>query len=252
MLTWLHNRRELKKISKNLKNRFQNIVVVTGAGISKESGIDTFRDKNGIWKRYSIYEVARPEAMELTPEIFYNFHNKRAIELKDIKENASHTSLKDLELDYNTDIITQNVDDLHEKALSRNVLHIHGELYKVICNNCSSNIEYKDNIFGTNCINCNVGKYRPDIVLFKESVKDINLAYSILDEADLLIQIGTSGKVYPVADFPRHFEGIKINISLEEPDNIKYFDYNLKGRATKFVPLLVKILKNKQDLFFTK
>ena len=244
MINFLRNIKEFSEIENKINN-IKNIVIITGAGISAESGINTFRDKGGTWENHSVYEVARPEAMDLTPELFFRFQNERAIDMKNKKSNIAHQSLKNLEQKYNVSIITQNVDDLHEKAFSSNILHIHGEINKVICNSCNYSTEYVDNIYGTNCYNCTEGKYRPDVVLFKESLKELYPAYDMIEQADLFIQIGTSGNVYPVAGFPDLFNGLKINISLDEPNNIHYFDFDLRGKATKIVPKLVALLLNK-------
>ena len=244
MRNFLNNKKQLKSLEKMLLlDDIKNIVVITGAGISAESGINTFRDKGGMWENHSVYEVARPEAMELTPELFFKFQNDRAKEMKTKKPNKAHFSLKELENNYNVNIITQNVDDLHEKAFSSNLLHIHGTLHKVICNQCDNETDYIENIYGQSCPKCELGKFRPDVVLFKESLKDLYGAYSIIENADLFIQIGTSGNVYPVADFPATYDnGIKINISLDEPNNSQYFDYDFRGKATKIVPLIVNLI----------
>lgn len=126
----IHNLQEKKKLSFN--QDVKKIFILTGAGISAESGLSTFRDKNGLWGKHSIYEVARPEAMDLTPEIFYNFQNMRAKSYKDKMPNIAHLSLKKLEERFEVYIITQNIDDLHEKAGSTSITHIHGKLHECI------------------------------------------------------------------------------------------------------------------------
>jgi NAD-dependent deacetylase len=242
---YFHNRKILKKLE--LSNSIKKIVILTGAGISKESGIETFRDNNGLWEKYSIYEVARPEAMLETPQIFYSFQNERAKEYKNKIPNLAHKSLKELEDFFDVAIITQNIDDLHEKSSSKNILHIHGKLYKVRCNYCYKAHHYAHDIFGSLCDYCDKGRLRPDIVLFKEQPLYLNTVDRLLKEADLFIQIGTSANVYPAANFVKQTKAIKINISYDLPMNDSEFDYSFYGKATKLVPLLVnKLIDNKK------
>lgn len=224
----------------------KNIVILTGSGISAESGISTYRDKNGLWQKHSVYEVSRPEAIELTPDKFFEFQNKKTTLLTNKQPNKAHISLSELEKNFNVTIITQNLDLLHEAAGASNVLHIHGKVKEAICHICKANVEYQLDIFGKNCIHCDKGLIRPNIVLFKERPLYLKESFSALSKADLFIQIGTSGSVYPAAQFVQQTNALKINISLSEPENISSFDYSLFGKATKIVPKLVrKLLKIK-------
>lgn len=232
---------KLLKLFSNVE-KINNIVIITGAGISSESGIETFRGNNSLWKKYSIYEVARPEAMILTPDIFYSFQNNMAEVIKKAEPNSAHMSILKLEKKFNITIITQNIDNLHEKAGNINVNHIHGKISDVICNSCNHETFYSKNIFGKRCSRCENGFYRPDIVLFKESVKNIKQSKEVIKRSDLFLQVGTSGIVSPVRNFPELANCMKINISLEKPQNINFFDYDIKGYASIEVPKLVSFL----------
>jgi len=177
----------------------KKIVVLTGAGISAESGIKTFRDADGLWNGYDIMEVASPQGWAKNKELVLEFYNARRRQLLEVEPNEGHLALVDLEQKYDTHIITQNVDDLHERAGSSNVLHLHGELFKVRSTG-DENLVYewkKDLKIGDKC---EKGfQLRPHIVWFGEDVPMINTAAKKVMEADIMIIIGTSMKVYPAA-----------------------------------------------------
>lgn len=177
----------------------KNLVVLTGAGISAESGIKTFRDADGLWEGHNVMEVASPEGFRANPELVLDFYNQRRRQLKEVTPNKAHFNLKELENDFNVDIITQNVDDLHERANSTNVLHLHGELLKVRSTK-NSNLVYdwkEDLVLGDLCeIN---SQLRPHIVWFGEDVPLLEKAAEITLQADVLVIIGTSMQVYPAA-----------------------------------------------------
>jgi len=177
----------------------KNIVVLTGAGMSAESGISTFRDSNGLWENHDIMEVASPDGWHKNPALVLDFYNKRRAQLKEVKPNRGHEILAELEKEYTVHIITQNVDDLHEKAGSTNILHLHGELTKVrsVVNenyilNWTEDLHLGDTDHNGN-------QLRPHIVWFGEAVPAIERAVPIIEEADILIIIGTSLQVYPAA-----------------------------------------------------
>lgn len=176
-----------------------HIVVLTGAGISAESGIKTFRDANGLWEGHDIMEVASPEGFKKNPELVLNFYNQRRQQLKTVTPNKAHLALAQLEKHYDVTIITQNVDDLHERAGSSNVIHLHGELRKIRSTKNESDIRpWTENIYiGDTCANGH--QLRPHIVWFGESVPMIDEAINICNIADLLLIIGTSMQVYPAA-----------------------------------------------------
>ena len=178
----------------------QKIVVLSGAGISAESGISTFRDNNGLWENHKIEEVATPEAWEMNRELVVKFYNLRRKQLLDVAPNAGHRALVKLEEKFDVQIITQNVDDLHERAGSSNILHLHGELKKVRSTKDPSLVytmeDWELKIGDT----CEKGsQLRPHIVWFGEEVPNILLAADMVRKADCLIVVGTSLNVYPAA-----------------------------------------------------
>ncbi len=177
----------------------KNIVILTGAGISAESGLKTFRDANGLWEGHDVMEVATPEGFQKNPELVLEFYNQRRRQLLTVEPNAAHKALVDLEANFNVHIITQNVDDLHERAGSSKVLHLHGELLKARSMNSSSEIfeQKNDLLLGDTCKNGY--QLRPHIVWFGEAVPLLEDAISITEKADYLIIIGTSMQVYPAA-----------------------------------------------------
>jgi NAD-dependent deacetylase len=177
----------------------KKLVILTGAGISAESGIKTFRDAGGLWEGHSVMEVATPEGWHKNPKLVLNFYNQRRKQLHEVQPNLGHEILTELENDYDVFIITQNVDNLHEKAGSTNVLHLHGELLKV---RSSVNSNYildweKDLNFGD--YDNNGYQLRPHIVWFGEEVPALEEAMEITQNADIFVVIGTSLQVYPAA-----------------------------------------------------
>jgi len=175
------------------------ITVLTGAGISAESGIKTFRDSNGLWEGYEVMEVASPNGWDANPALVLDFYNQRRKQLLEVKPNSAHIALAKLENEYPVSIITQNVDDLHERAGSTNVLHLHGELFKVRSTIIESTIlDWRKDLFlGDNCKDGY--QLRPHIVWFGEAVPQIDNAIQIVMQTDVLIIIGTSMQVYPAA-----------------------------------------------------
>lgn len=178
----------------------KKLVILTGAGMSQESGIRTFRDSDGLWEEYKITEVATPEAWERNPELVMKFYNDRRKQLYESEPNAGHLGLVDLEQDFEVRIITQNIDDLHERAGSSNVLHLHGELKKArssVDESLIYDIDGWELKFGDRC--AKGSQLRPHIVWFGEAVPAIEEAIPIVEEADILVVIGTSLNVYPAA-----------------------------------------------------
>jgi len=178
----------------------KSLVVLTGAGISAESGIRTFRDADGLWNSYRIEEVASPVAWERDPQLVLDFYNMRRKQLYEVEPNIAHLLLAELEKGYDVQIITQNVDDLHERAGSTKVLHLHGELKKVR-STFDENLVYTLNGWELKLGDlCEMGsQLRPHIVWFGEPVPNILAATSIVQKADIFLVIGTSLKVYPAA-----------------------------------------------------
>lgn len=183
----------------------QTIIVLTGAGISAESGIKTFRDDNGLWKSYRFEEVASPVAWERDPALVLEFYNMRRKQLCEVEPNAAHYALAELEKDFNVEIVTQNVDDLHERAGSTKVLHLHGELKKVRSTADPSYVVTLDGWelrLGDLCPKGS--QLRPHIVWFGEEVPNIMTAGTIVRQADILVVIGTSLQVYPAGGLLHH------------------------------------------------
>lgn len=176
-----------------------HLVVLTGAGISAESGLRTFRDANGLWEGHDVTHVASPEGFRQDPELVLDFYNQRRRQLEETEPNNAHLELAQLESSYKVSIITQNVDNLHERAGSTNILHLHGELTKVRSTGNPEDILYwtKDLVLGDLCKEGY--QLRPHIVWFGEAVPMIEQAIEICQQADLLLIIGTSLQVYPAA-----------------------------------------------------
>ena len=179
----------------------KKLVISTGAGISAESGLSTFRDSDGLWENYDVMEVASADGFARNPELVHRFYNARRRQLLEVEPNAAHKMLVELEQDFDVNIITQNVDDLHERAGSKNVLHLHGELMKVRSMSDESKVIQlsADNI-ETNPETIIEGhKVRPHIVFFQEAVPNFEPAVKLVREADIFVIIGTSLVVYPAA-----------------------------------------------------
>lgn len=177
----------------------KKIVVLTGAGMSAESGISTFRDSNGLWENHDIMEVASPEGWRNNPALVLDFYNKRRAQLKEVKPNRGHEILVELEQVFDVQIITQNVDNLHERAGNTNILHLHGELVKVRGEFTETESIYWENDIYLGDKNKKGEQLRPDIVWFGEAVPAIEQAIPMMEEADIVIIIGTSLQVYPAA-----------------------------------------------------
>lgn len=177
----------------------KHLVVLTGAGISAESGLKTFRDAKGLWEGHDVTQVASPEGFRQNPELVLDFYNQRRRQLKETTPNKAHLALAELESRFKISIITQNVDNLHERAGSSSILHLHGELTKVRSTGKPENIKHwaEDLILGDLCEDGY--QLRPHIVWFGEAVPMINPAVNMCQQADILLIIGTSLQVYPAA-----------------------------------------------------
>ena len=229
----------------------QNIVILTGAGISKESGLDTFRDVDGIWSKVRIEDVATPEAFQRDPKCVQEFYNSRRQQLieSNVKPNAAHLALARLEREWSgtVTIITQNIDNLHETSGSENLIHMHGELLKVRCSACLNiNTWLSDINNETNCPTCNkTSTLRPHVVWFGEMPLHMEEIHQLLNKCYLFISIGTSGNVYPAAGFVQLAitTGAKsIELNLEPSEGATLFSETRYGAATKIVPTFVNEL----------
>jgi NAD-dependent deacetylase len=228
--------------------RFKPIVILTGAGISAESGIRTFRDQNGLWEEHRIEDVASPEGFKRDRGLVNRFYNARRNQLKDpnLKPNAAHFALAELEKEWEGPflLVTQNVDDLHERAGSRKLVHMHGELKKIRCEWCDEPEHFEDEIDDhTLCKICGRLGMRPHIVWFGEMPFFMDEITDALDAAEIFISIGTSGNVYPAAGFvDRAWRAETIEVNLQGSEISSNFKNHYVGPASEAVPRLVKDL----------
>lgn len=227
----------------------KRIVVLTGAGISAESGISTFRDSNGLWENHRIEDVATPEGFAKNPQLVFEFYNQRRAQLEHCKPNAAHIGLAELEKFFHIDIVTQNVDNLHERGGSSNVLHLHGELTKVRSVNSENDIYdwgYKDLKLGD--LSTKGFQLRPHIVWFGEQVPLLEKAADLTEKADIFIVIGTSMVVYPAASLI-HYHPEKLRKIIIDPSIPALSEYSnitkIQKSATLGVADLTKLLMEK-------
>ena len=227
----------------------RNIVVLTGAGISAESGIATFRASDGLWEDHRVEDVATPEGFARDPVLVQRFYDARRARLREVEPNAAHLALARLDREWPGGllIVTQNVDDLHERAGAERVLHMHGELKSAWCLACDERTAWEGNLGGgPDCPGCGAaGRLRPDIVWFGEMPYEMERIDRALMEADLFVSIGTSGAVYPAAGFvqtARHCGARTLEINLEPSLGSVYFHETRTGRAGELVPALVDAL----------
>ena len=191
--------------------------------MSAESGISTFRDSNGLWENHDIMEVASPEGWKKNPALVLDFYNKRRAQLKEVKPNKGHEILAELEKNFDVQIITQNVDNLHEKAGSSNVLHLHGELVKVRGEFSENESIYWETDIHLGDVNENAEQLRPDIVWFGEQVPAIEEAIPHMENADVVIIIGTSLQVYPAAGL-MHYAKYHVPVYYIDPNPATIYD----------------------------
>lgn len=228
----------------------RSIVILTGAGISKESGLSTFRDADGLWATVRIEDVATPQAFRSNPVRVHDFYNARRRQMADpaVQPNAAHAALARLEAEWPGELllVTQNIDDLHERAGSHAVLHMHGELLKLRCGHCHVVLEWRgDASVGTPCPSCgHVAGLRPHVVWFGEMPLGMEAIYAALDACDLFVSIGTSGTVYPAAGFveevQRRGHAHTVELNLEPSLGVSAFDEAIHGPATEIVPAFVE------------
>ena len=213
------------------------IIILTGAGVSAESGVPTFRASDGLWSGYSVEDVATPKGYKKNPKLVLDFYNKRRAEVKLAEPNAAHISIAKLQKSNKHEVvlITQNVDDLHERAGSPEVIHMHGSLAKCKCNTCDEQFVAKD-IMEINdvCQSCFSGTLRPDIVWFDEIPYHMKKITNSFTDANLFVSIGTSGNVYPAAGFVQIAKKLglhTIELNLEETGNSDFIECR-EGPAT--------------------
>lgn len=229
---------------------YRKILVLTGAGLSAESGLSTFRDSKGIWSQYDWREVATIEGFKANPGRVHAFYNMRRRVHDTIVPNAAHAALARLEAGHgDVTVVTQNVDALHEAAGSKNLIHMHGEMAKVRCTGCNVRTLWNSDLDGESvCPACaNTGKLRPDVVWFGEMPYFMERIIALLGACDLFISIGTSGNVYPAAGFvaqARSNGARTIELNLEPSNGANLFDEGIYGPATEVVPAFVETLLN--------
>ena len=224
----------------------RNIVILTGAGVSAESGIDTFRSAGGLWEQHRVEDVATPEAFARDPDLVLRFYDMRRARIQEVEPNAAHHALALLDAEWEGGllIVTQNVDDLHERAGAKRLLHMHGEHLNAWCTACDERHLWRGTLIERpNCPACGVsGKLRPDIVWFGEMPYRMEEIYAALNRADLFVSIGTSGAVYPAAGLVREAreQGVRtLELNLEPSQGSHWFDETRQGAATEVVPAWV-------------
>lgn len=230
-------------------SKFENIVILTGAGISAESGIQTFRDAGGLWEDHPVEQVATPEGFAADPALVHRFYNLRRSALSTVEPNDAHFALGRLQSKFSGQVtlVTQNVDDLHERGGSSDVIHMHGELLSVFCSACNHRWRQSEDLnVETVCPACQIrGGPRPDIVWFGEMPYQMDRIERALQSCDLFVSIGTSGAVYPAAGFVQlaHMHGAKtLELNLEPSQGSALFSEKKYGPATKLVPEWVDLL----------
>ena len=234
----------------------KKITVLTGAGVSAESGVSTFRDSDGLWENHKVEDVASIEGWYRNPSVVLDFYNARRAQLADVKPNAAHRAIAELEKEYKVTVVTQNVDNLHERAGSTRIIHLHGELTKVRPENCCNDSDgfSEETVFdiGTDSIAIgdlapNGAQLRPHIVWFGEAVPKIDQAIDAVEAADILLIVGTSLQVYPAAGLYR-FAKAGTPIYIIDPKDVAVRDGRLthiREVATKGMEVFKNILKSK-------
>lgn len=222
------------------------IVILTGAGISAESGLATFRGPGGLWEGHRVEDVCTPEALARDPALVHRFYDDRRAALAQVEPNAAHAALARLDADWPGDvlIVTQNVDDLHERSGARRLLHMHGELLSALCAVCGDRREWTGPLApASHCMACGAAALRPDIVFFGEMPYQMDRIEVALSRADLFVSIGTSGAVYPAAGFvqtARHYGAQTLELNLEPSAGSVFFHETRLGAASALVPAWVE------------
>jgi NAD-dependent deacetylase len=223
-------------------SEYHRIVILTGAGISAESGIDTFRSAGGLWEQHRVEDVATPEGFARNPDLVLSFYDLRRAALAQVAPNSAHEALARLEREFLGDLllITQNVDDLHERGGSGRVLHMHGELKSALCTSCETRAPWLDAMLHRPpCPVCQAPTLRPDVVWFGEMPYQMGRIYQALETCDLFVSIGTSGAVYPAAGFVQEARAAgarTLELNLEPSEGSRLFHEARLGPASMLVP----------------
>jgi NAD-dependent deacetylase len=221
------------------------VVVLTGAGISAESGVPTFRDADGLWEGHRVEDVATPEAYEAQPRMVHEFYDARRAALDHVEPNPAHVALSRLEQALGDDfyLVTQNIDDLHERGGSSRVHHMHGELFSALCRACGGRTAWTGPMADLPpCPGCGVTELRPDVVWFGEIPYEMDTIIGQLRQADLFVSIGTSGAVYPAAGFVQYAarHGARtLELNLQPSEGTSFFHESRQGPAGVLVPAWV-------------
>lgn len=224
----------------------RNIVILTGAGISAESGVATFRGPGGLWEGHRVEDVCTPQALARDPALVHRFYDLRRAALADVQPNAAHRALARLDAQWPGDllIVTQNVDDLHERAGAKRLIHMHGELKSALCAGCGQRGVWERSLPpGTRCARCDEPLLRPDIVFFGEMPYRMDAIERAIADADLFVSIGTSGAVYPAAGFvqtARYHGAATLELNLEPSGGSAWFAQSRMGAASTLVPAWVE------------
>ncbi|MEM8536701.1 MAG: NAD-dependent deacylase [Pseudomonadota bacterium] len=222
------------------------IVVLTGAGVSAESGLGTFRDQNGLWSQYDLEEVATPQGFAKNPGLVHDFYNARRANCIAARPNAAHHALAELAATgHQLTLITQNVDDLHERSGIRDVIHMHGELMRALCNACGARWDAPAEMSPADpCATCGATATRPDVVWFGEVPYHMDRITDVVARADLFVAIGTSAEVYPAAGLVELAPRDTLEINLAPSARTNAFASRRFGPATEVVPAWVNELRN--------
>lgn len=226
----------------------RNIVILTGAGVSAESGVATFRGPGGLWEGHRVEDVCTPEALARDPELVHRFYDARRAKLGTVEPNAAHHALARLDAEWPGEflLVTQNVDDLHERAGSRRLIHMHGELNSALCAECDARASWSDSLPPrARCMACGAPSLRPDIVFFGEMPYRMEAIDAAIARADLFVSIGTSGAVYPAAGFVRtaRYHGADtLELNLDRSEGSAWFAQSRLGPAGTLVPQWVDSL----------
>ena len=228
---------------------FKNIFILTGAGISAESGLATFRSSNGLWNNHKVEDVATIEGFIKNPVYVHSFYNELKKELQQAEPNAAHFAISKLQQIYpaNISVITQNIDTLHEKAGNNNIFHIHGQIDQAVCLNCGHIIEgFSEVLPSTTCPLCKqTNTMKPNIVFFGENLLCMDEVENLLRKCDLFLSVGTSGVVFPAASFvqtAKYYGATTYEFNLEATSNNFYFDHHIMGAAGTTLPEFINRL----------
>jgi NAD-dependent deacetylase len=224
----------------------RNIVILTGAGISAESGLRTFRAEDGLWEDHRVEDVASPQGFQRDPELVQRFYDERRVNILAAEPNPAHQALASFDRDWDGEllIVTQNIDDLHERAGAGRVLHMHGQALSAWCTACDARQPWTGTLLDRPpCPACGARALRPDIVWFGEMPYEMDRIFAALARADLFVSIGTSGAVYPAAGFVQQARSAgsrTLELNLERSQGSAWFDETRLGPASELVPAWVE------------